>query len=140
MRASRHGSRAVRADGFVLLEVLVAFTIFVLVLGAVMEVFSRGVNVVRAGDQYTRAVLLAQSKLAELDVEPLGTGVYQGRFDTTFGWRTSVTRYPWRQAEANDGSSIPMQPLLATVEISWSDGSARRSVSLTSLELAPRAP
>jgi prepilin-type N-terminal cleavage/methylation domain-containing protein len=52
-----------RADGFTLIEALVAVTLLALLFGALMPVFQQGLAVLRSGDRHTRAVLLAQSIL-----------------------------------------------------------------------------
>jgi general secretion pathway protein I len=83
-----------RCRGFSLLEVLVAFAIMALALGALMQVFSTGLRTVTLGDEYTRAVLLAESKLAAMGVEePLQEGEQSGTFDEHYRWRTVTRAY-----------------------------------------------
>ena len=68
--------------GFSLLEVLVAFTILAMLLGALFQVFSGGLHAARAGDRYTRATVIAQSTLAALGAEqPIQEGVTSGSAD-----------------------------------------------------------
>lgn len=120
--------------GFSLLEVLVAFTILAMLLGALFQVFSGGLRAARAGDSYTRATVIAQSRLAALGVEyPLQEGTTSGSVDDTFHWRVIVRPYVDDQLPA--GRGVP-QPLSVDVEIFWEEGGGARSLSLTSMRLA----
>ena len=120
--------------GFSLLEVLVAFTILAMLLGALFQVFSSGLRAARAGDSYTRATVIAQSRLAALGVEyPLQEGTFSGSVDDTFHWRVIVRPYVDDQLPA--GSGVPL-PLSVDVEIFWEEGGGARSLSLTSMRLA----
>jgi len=121
----------------VLLEVLVAFTILALSLGALYQVFGSGVTAARLGDAYSRAILHAQSALDAVGrEEALAAGVTQGRFDDGDGWETTVTAYPWPREGAGDARH-PVEPYTATVVVFWTDGPKRREVSLTTLVLGP---
>lgn len=90
---SRGGQR-----GFSLLEVLVAFAILAITLGVIMRIFSMGLRNVTVGEDYTRAILLAQSKLAALGVEePLQPGEQTGAFDEGYRWHVMVQPYDKNQ-------------------------------------------
>lgn len=121
--------------GFSLLEVLVAFTIFVLVAGAVFQAFGGSLRGMRVAGEHEYAVALAEAKLAELNVRAaLDEGVENGRFeDDDYRWRTEIERYQWQGAESE--SEMPVRPYVATVEVSWDGGTDRRSVRLRSLRL-----
>lgn len=120
--------------GFSLLEVLVAFTILAMLLGALFQVFSSGLRAAHAGDSYTRATVIAQSRLAALGVEyPLQEGTSSGSADDTFHWRVIVRPYVDDQLPA--GSGVP-HPFSVDVEIFWEEGGGARSLSLTSMRLA----
>src|SRR5882762_11552687 len=56
------------ADGFTLIEVLVAFTIAALTLGALSQVFSTGIGAVTRANSEKEALLIAQSSLEELGI------------------------------------------------------------------------
>jgi general secretion pathway protein I len=121
--------------GFSLLEVLVAFTILAMLLGALFQVFSGGLRAARSGDQYTRATIIAQSRLAALGVEqPLREGVSSGTDDDPYHWRVTVSPYLDDQMPVADHV---LQPLTVHVEVFWEEGGSARSVSLTSILLGP---
>lgn len=124
-----------RCHGFTLLEVLVAFTILVLLLGALLHVFSSGLNAARVGQQHTRATLIAQSKLAELaSKDVVIEGVQHGQ-DQTFRWQTTVVPYEEVDKTLDE---LSVQPWEVTVEVSWQDGSGSRSIALGSMLLGVR--
>ncbi|MBI4778629.1 type II secretion system minor pseudopilin GspI [Candidatus Desantisbacteria bacterium] len=68
--------------GFTLLEVMVAMAIFAVAVITLLSVFSNGLNLTRATNDHTQAIILAQSKLAEFNagLEQDTTGK-QGCFD-----------------------------------------------------------
>ena len=121
--------------GFSLLEVLVAFTILAMLLGALFQVFSGGLRAARSGDQYTRATVIAQSRLAALGVEqPLREGVSSGNDDSPYHWRITVSPYLDDQMLVVDRV---LQPLTVHVEVFWEEGGSAHSVSLMSILLGP---
>ena len=129
----RHACR-----GFSLLEVLVAFTILAMMLAALFQVFSGGLHAARAGDRFTRATLIAQSRLAAVGLEqPLQEGVTSGSTNDAFHWRITVGEYLDDQLPVIDPI---MQPLTVAVEVYWEEGDSSRSVSLTSMLLGPKQP
>jgi len=133
--AARRGRTRDADRGFVLLEVLVAFTILALSLGALYQVFGSGMTAARLGDAYSRAVLHAQSALEAVGREQeLAAGVTRGRFDDVYGWETTIAAYPWRGGGA-PGTRSRVEPYTATVVVFWDDGPRRREVSLTTLLL-----
>lgn len=125
------GPRACR--GFSLLEVLVAFTILALLLVALFDVFGGGMRAARAGESYTRAVVVAQSKLAELAADgALEVGEYEGEVDGGFRWHAAISEYTDAALPAEE---LPMRPLALRVEVSWSEGDRTRRVRLATLVL-----
>jgi general secretion pathway protein I len=81
-----------RETGFSLLEVLAAFVILALVGTALFRVFSGALGNVAVSDEYSRATLYAESRLAGLSVEaPLREGAQQGTSDDGFyAWTATI--------------------------------------------------
>ena len=88
------GFGAKKRQGFSILEILVAFTLLALAMGILMLIFSRGVNGAGLADQYAKATMMAESKLATVGIESvLQEGETTGKFDDDFQWRLQVTPY-----------------------------------------------
>ena len=84
-----------RERGFSLLEVLVAFVILALVATALFRLFSGALVNASAADDYTHAVLVAESVLAEAAAaQPLVETTNSGSADEgRISWTTHVTFY-----------------------------------------------
>ncbi len=135
MAKRRRGYAPAVSRGFSLIEVLVAFTILALMLGGLFEVFSQGLRSAGQGQDFTRAVMLAHSKLAEIGAESgLPEGVSVGKFDDLYRWRSEVVPF----TEVPIASESGIQALSARVEVFWSDGWRERSVDLTTLHLVTK--
>ena len=124
--------------GFTLLEVLVAFVILALTLGVILRIFSGGLrNAALAGD-YSHAMLLAESRLAELRVQPL-EGETRGEFDGKYRWRSMIR--PWVDGTAASGSGpqlMPVRLMEIDVWVAWGEAGGRsREIGLTTLQLVP---
>jgi general secretion pathway protein I len=127
------------SQGFTLLEILVAFTVMGVLLTVLLQVFSSGLRAAQLGEQYTRAVLLAQTKLASLAVEEDGLklGERVGHFDDAFEWRSRVIAYPTDAYPQPNELGVPVYPVSAMVKVTWQTGERQRSVSLKTLRLVP---
>lgn len=107
-----------RNSGFTLVEVLVAFTILAFTLAAAYGVFSNVSRSVAAGEQYGRALALAESRLAAIDAaSPDDAWDEDGEFDDRFRWRVETA------ALADDlPDSVKLTPVVVSVEVSWDGG------------------
>lgn len=87
-----------RAGGFTLIEILVALTMFGIVGGMLLQLFGGGLYTAGQATEQTHAVLLARSKLAELqaDARPR-PGILSGDFTDGYRWQAEL--------------SIPREPL-----------------------------
>jgi general secretion pathway protein I len=121
-----------RCAGFSLLELVVAFAILALSLGALYQVFGSSARRALLAQEYMRAVELADAKLAEPGITaPLGPGFQSGEGADRFRWQRSVEFAAASPQPAQQG------PLLyrITVEVRWKSGDAERVVTLTTLRL-----
>jgi len=138
----RSGSRAAR--GFSLLEVLVAFAILALVGTALFRLFSGGLSNASAADDYSRALLVAESVLAEAaSAQPLREGTTQGTFDDgRIEWTAQVVPYtpPAVNPDTERGSeSIPLRLFKVNVDVAFAAPSGgRRTLSLATTRLGAK--
>ena len=89
------GGPGTRAAGFSLLEVLVAFVILSLVATALFGLFSSALKNASAADDYSRAVLVAESAMAEAaSTRPLRAATQQGSADDgRIEWTSRIAPY-----------------------------------------------
>ena len=132
--------RGNRQRGFTLIEVVVAFVLLSLVLATAFEIFSTGLA--RSGDleDRSRALALAQSRLAVTGVEEaLKEGDTQGESeDRRFHWVVSV-----RKVEESTDASAPIPSIYAMfridVRVAWQGADTReRTLSLATVTLGQR--
>ncbi len=135
----RSPSTTDRRRGFTLLEVLVAFAVLAVALGVAFEIFATGLRGARSADALTRAVLIAESRLARVGVETeLTPGESEGETDDGTRWRIEIHDQP---AEDGDDERVvtPSLPVLLDiiVTVSWGEGAGRQSFVLRTSRLAP---
>lgn len=130
-----------RQRGFTLIEIVVAFVLLSAVLVTGFEIFSQGLR--RAGDldDYARAIVIAQSKLAAAGTEEqFKEGQGQGESeDGRFRWTVVISR-------SDEGAGPPGQPANSAyqlfrvdVRVVWSGIDSREhSVALATLGLGSR--
>lgn len=133
-----------RARGFSLLEVLVAFVILSLVATALFRLFSGALNNASAADDYSRALLVGESVIAEAAAtRPLREGTAQGTADDgRIEWTTKVE--PYVAAGSTPGSdptidTLPTRLFRVSAEVSFpSPSGGKRTLALATMRLVPR--
>src|SRR5450432_3609457 len=100
-----------RESGFTLIEVVVAFVLLALVLATSFEIFTTGFAREALLEDQSRALLIAQSRLAETGVEEnLKEGETHGESeDRRFQWTVNVKR--------SDEGSDPGKPAPSTYQL-----------------------
>jgi general secretion pathway protein I len=139
---------AARLRGFSLLEVLVAFVIVALVGTALFQLFGGALNNAAAADDYSRAVLLAESRLASTALEsvPLREGGGdQGRSeDGKYTWVTTVQPYVGPDTTPDQdrlGQAANVKLWRISVTVSWPGTLGQdRTLSLATVRLATKQP
>ena len=124
------------ASGFTLIEVLVAFAIATLLLGALYQVFSTGLRSSASAEHYANAVLLAESGLDAL----AGTPVALGETNDRFGIYVRQTDIRARPDLGPPGGQTAVIPYEIQVRVAWREGVRERSVQLSTLRTGPREP
>ncbi len=134
-KRSKLGTSTLR--GFTLIEVLVAFSILSLTLAALFALLSAGTRNTRVADEYSRAVVFAETKMAELGVTaPLRSGTTQGRFDEDYLWELRVGK-PLRHEVSLDPDE-EWELLELTLRVAWQSMGQERDITLSTLRVVAR--
>lgn len=138
--------RLPKAAGFSLIEVLAAFVVLALVATALFELFGGALRNAAAADDWSRAVLLAESRLAAAaGTRPLREGTERGDADDgRIKWEARVVAWevPELDAElARTSESMATRLYRVEVDVTF-PGLARgqRTFSLATLRVAERDP
>jgi general secretion pathway protein I len=130
----RRRLKSARSGGFTLLEVIIAFVIMALVVGATFDTFSTGLRSALLTGDYAGAVVRAESRLALLAFsEPLEAGVKSGKFDDVYVWRTEVRPVP--ADKETDTPPPPFSLYDVVVTVAWGSGAHARKITLKSQRL-----
>ena len=130
------------AAGFSLLEVLAAFVILALVGTALFRLFSGALGNATLADEYSRATLYAESRLAAVSVEaPLKESTLQGNSDDgRYVWTAVITPYTAPDSTPGfDSAATAMTVRLwkLAVTVTWpGTAGGERSVALSTMRLA----
>lgn len=125
--------------GFSLLEVLVAFAILALSLGVLLQIFSKAIGGTALSEGYSRAVMLAESRLAAVGSEiPLAPGVVGGEPEDGLDWIVAIE--PYTGPGAGGGPSLAEDAGLVLYQVtavaSWPGPQGPRKVALRTLRAA----
>lgn len=127
--------------GFTLIEVLIAFLIAAMAIGALVRSTTAAVTSTRVAGRYDEAVARAKSHLAALSASPLVESDRQGDEGDGFHWRVKVaaaaTAHTARRSVLVSESVVTLYRVSVTV--SWSEGGHGRAVQLDSSRLGPVA-
>ena len=100
-----------RQRGFTLIEVVIAFALLAVGLGAALQIAVGSLRQARNAEQFTEAALYAQSLLDTVGVgERLEEGGDSGRFGERYAWQLDVTPY-------EVPGDVPLDPALAPVQL-----------------------
>lgn len=130
--------------GFSLLEVLAAFVVLALVGTALFRIFSGALGNASLSDEYSRATLYAESRLASPGVEtPLREGVQQGTSDDgKYAWAARIAPYRPPASTPDLDAAVDLMPVRLwriAVTVSWPGvGGNDRSVALATVRLAAK--
>jgi general secretion pathway protein I len=133
---------SMKQRGFSLLEVLAAFVILALVGTALFRLFAGALGNVTLAEEYSRASLYAESRLAALGVEvPLKEGTLQGNSDDArYAWTAAISPYaPPGSTPDLDAAAIAMPVRLwkLAVTVTWpGTPGSDRIVALSTVRIA----
>ena len=132
-----------RSSGFTILEVLAAFVVFAVTLASLLQVFSGGLRDAQLADEYARAIIIAQSRLAGYTAAERLEETTTSGSDGDFAWSLAATAYDERQenADADRTRDYNLRVRLLRVEskVAWRAADGRdRDVRLATLVLGTK--
>jgi len=123
--------------GFSLLEMLVAMVVLSLSLGALYQAAVGATRNVRVGSEYTEAVMLAESMMADHSFITEESYAASGQF-TDYTWQVDSWPVPppaklaeSELAESGGASFAPLQYL--RVRVNWPGGESSRQIELVTV-------
>ena len=121
--------------GFTLIETVVALAILGLGLAVLIRVFGDILDRDFQSESKAKAASLAQSLEARLGLDlPIAPGQSSGAFDNGYRWQLDISPY----GDAQDRAAWPLSPCQILITVSWPFGAGNRSITLTTLGLAPK--
>lgn len=122
-----------KSKGFTLIEVLVAMAILGIGLTLLIELFSGGLRLGRASEEFTQAVNYARLKMEEISVKTMmEEGSEEGKFDDTFHWQVEVKKVNLLPIENRPEFKPPVQFFQVQINVIWKSGSKERSTRIES--------
>ena len=128
----RSPNRSTSTEGFTLIEVLVAFAIAALILGAMYDMLASDLRSEGTAESYRSAVLIGQSALDAVATVPTSPGKSFDRVGI-YEREIRITERPELKPAKALMDAIPYQ---IEVRVSWREGGHQRSIDLVTLRLA----
>lgn len=138
MRSRRHNA------GFSLIEVLAAFVILALVGTALFQLFSASLNNASASEDWSRALLVAESQLEiAASAQPLKESDVQGADEAGHvRWQTRVELYAPTDVDpelARASEALAMRLYRVSVDVRFQGANGReRTLSLATVKMGPK--
>ncbi len=131
MRAKR---RRAPAQGFSILEILIAFVVMAMVVGSLLRLFGTAIHNVALAEEYSFAVQVAESRLQTVGTAiAVEKGSINGEEQAT-GYQWVVTMEPLElEAETEESFSLSIQAYQVDVTVSWDSAGKKRQFVLSSL-------
>ena len=137
----RPRSGKARGAGFTLIEVVVAFVLLATVLALGFEIFSDGLRRTAELDDRSRAVVVAQSRLAAAGLEEaLVDGQSQGDSDDKrFHWTLAIARQEQTEGTPQQAMSSAYVLFRIEVRVEWAGADQRpRTYTISTMRLGPK--
>jgi general secretion pathway protein I len=125
--------------GFTLIEIVVALAILGIGLTVIIELFSGGLRMGRASEEYTKAVNYARMKMEEMAVkEEVEEGIEEGEFDETYRWQVGVKKVNILPVEKETDFKPPVEFFQVKINVIWKSGFKDRFTSIESYKTIKR--
>jgi general secretion pathway protein I len=117
--------------GFTLIEVVVALAILGVGLVVIIELFSGGLRLGKAAEEYTKAVGFARAKMEEISVlEKMEEGEKEGEFDKEYRWKMETKKMELLSMEKNPEYKPPVDFYQVKFTVFWKSASKEKSTTI----------
>jgi general secretion pathway protein I len=121
-RSRNAAPRGASQGGFTLIEVLVAFVVFVMVFGAVLDALGMAMRNTRRSAEVSEAALWAQSKLDAVgNIDELKDGSDNGEFNRRYRWQLDVRKIEVPRDDGLAADTFPVELYRVELIVSWGD-------------------
>lgn len=118
-------------QGFTLFEILVALAVMGIAFVSIFQLFAADIRAVNASDDYSIAVMMAESKMREiLDDDELSERTWTEISDDGYRFEAAVSGSAPDRTE-----TLPVQVLEITLQTTWSSNSGEKSFSLKTMKV-----
>jgi len=125
-----------RQAGFTLIEVLVAFAILAVALGALLPQVSQTLKSVDRLERRERAALIAEGRLDALGAEiPVRPGEFEGQTDDGYTWRAVICCAPPMNAAPNP---MPLHLYRVALSVGWTEAGRPAEIAVQTERLGWR--
>lgn len=129
--------RAVRQRGFSLLEVIAAIAVLAIAFAALMQVAGSSLSLTSRANERTQAALRARSLLdGAFVMDPVREGDSEGRFDDTYRWHMTVSRFQPSDEQPASGDGSPAAMYRLDLDVIWGTDGSERHARFSTLRLA----
>jgi len=123
----------VGANGFTLIEILVAISLLAISLVVILQLFSGGLKSGKVSDEYTRGIFHAREVMEEiLLLDTVEEGATEGEFEDGFKWKTEIVLLEQREEEA---TRLPFDTFTIAVEVSWGEEGREKHLRIDTLKV-----
>ena len=120
--------------GFTLLEVLVAFVVFVFIFSAVLDALGLALRNTRRSAEVSEAALWAQTKLDALGtIEELEEGSDSGEFNERYRWELEISRADVPREGGLSADTFPVDLYRIELIISWGERGRRNQQTFVTM-------
>ncbi len=116
-----------------MLEILVAFVLFALAFGGVLQILTSAMRNTTRAEEYTQAALWAQTLLDDVGVgETLESGSDRGEFNDEYSWELEIEPFEMEDGDGAMGrNTLELMELRLTVL--WRSRGRERSANFATL-------
>lgn len=110
----------VNQRGFTMIEILAAFSVFVLAFATALQILSGSIHNTRRSSEYTQAALWAQSIMETVGMErPVEDGVESDRFNDEYSYTLNIIPFELEGDDALLREAVPIDLYRVELVVYW---------------------